>query len=143
MKVNFNLTLLGHVWSISARRKYNTSIDFFSNIHICVLWPFTIGYLYYTNLYNKYLILTYSYYFNGRNFRGKKFSRISRIHSKVAKLNSREIFCNKKFAKLNSREIFLDTKFAKINSSEIPAKGGINPDKRDKIYQRFSILMEV
>ena len=42
----------------------------------------------------------------GRNFRGKKISRISRIQAKFAKINS--FFDPRKcrFAKINSREIF-------------------------------------
>ena len=46
-----------------------------------------------------------AFYLKGRNFRGQKISRISRILAKVAKLNSffepRKI----RFAKINSREI--------------------------------------
>ena len=48
----------------------------------------------------------YSKYLKGRNFRGKKISRVSRISLEFAKLNSREKFEFSKFAKLNSREKF-------------------------------------
>ena len=45
-------------------------------------------------------------YLKGRNFRGKKISRISRILAKFAKINS--LFDPRKcqFAKINSRKIF-------------------------------------
>ena len=46
------------------------------------------------------------YYLNRRNFRAEKFSRVSRILPKFAKLNPREIFANSQIAKLNPREIF-------------------------------------
>ena len=55
----------------------------------------------------------------GRNFRGKKTSRISRILAKFAKINS--FFDPRKcrFAKINSREICQNWWFAKINSRKI------------------------
>ena len=58
-------------------------------------------------------------YLKGRNFRGKKISRISRILAKFAKINS--FFDPRKcrFAKINSREIFQNWWFAKINSRKI------------------------
>ena len=58
-------------------------------------------------------------YLKGRNFRGKKISRISRILAKFAKINS--LFDPRKcqFAKIDSREIFQNWWFAKINSREI------------------------
>ena len=55
-------------------------------------------------------------YLKSRNFREDKFSRIL---SKFAKLNPREIFPNGWFAKINPREIFKICKFAKINPREI------------------------
>ena len=58
-------------------------------------------------------------YLKGRNFRGKKISRISRFLLKSAKLNSREIFQNRPSAKLNSRESFQNLPSAKLNSREI------------------------
>ena len=58
-------------------------------------------------------------YLKSRNFREDKFSRISRMLSKFAKLNPREIFPNGWFAKINPREIFKICKFAKINPREI------------------------
>ena len=61
-------------------------------------------------------------YLKSRNFREDKFSRISRILSKFAKLNPREIFPNGWFAKINPREIFKICKFAKINPREIKKK---------------------
>ena len=59
------------------------------------------------------------HYLKRRNFRGKKISRISRILTKVAEINS--FFDPRKcqFAKINSREIFQNWWFAKINSREI------------------------
>ena len=51
-------------------------------------------------------ILFSEFPFNGTNFRGEKFSRISRIFWKLAKINPREIFCAGKFAKINPRETF-------------------------------------
>ena len=54
-------------------------------------------------------------YLKGRNFRGKKISRVSRISLEFVKVNSREKFEFSKFAKLNSREKFEFSKFAKLN----------------------------
>ena len=62
------------------------------------------------------------WYLKSRNFREDKFSRISRILSKFAKLNPHEIFPNGWFAKINPREIFKICKFAKINPREIKKK---------------------
>ena len=58
-------------------------------------------------------------YLKGRNFRGKKILRISRILAKFAKINS--FFDPEKcpFAKINSREIFQTWWFAKIISRQI------------------------
>ena len=56
-------------------------------------------------------------YLKSRNFREDKFSRISRILSKFAKLNPREIFPNGWFAKINPREIFKICKFARFQSN--------------------------
>ena len=54
-------------------------------------------------------------YLKGRNFRGKKISRVSRISLEFVKVNSREKIEFSKFAKLNSREKFEFSKFAKLN----------------------------
>ena len=60
-----------------------------------------------------------SMYLNRTNFRAEKFSRVSRILPKFAKLNPREIFANSQIAKLNPREIFRNSKFAKLNPRDI------------------------
>ena len=52
-------------------------------------------------------------YFIGRNFRGEKFWRISRI--KFAKLNPHDFFRHTEFAKLNAGDFFRHTEFAKLN----------------------------
>ena len=64
------------------------------------------------------IIYIYIYIYKGRNFRGKKISRIWRFLLKSAKLYSRENFQNRASAKLNSREIFQNwasTKLKVIN----------------------------
>ena len=54
-------------------------------------------------------------YLKRTNFRVYKFSRISRILAKFAKLNTREISCWVKFAKINTREKeFKNSKFRVI-----------------------------
>ena len=86
---------------------------------VCFLTPITLHIIcdFYMKIFDT--ATQFLTYLKGRNFRGKKISRISRILAKFAKINS--FFDPEKcrFAKINSREIFQTWWFAKINSREI------------------------
>ena len=87
----------------------NDILDKFGNNSLLIIWSDGCTYQ------NKCSNLSSALYLKRTNFRVYKFSRISRILAKFAKLNTREISCWVKFAKINTREKkFKNSKFRMI-----------------------------